>query len=163
MKIVKDVILNPFNLLLWSITLAMIIFVGSILQTYTHLKYEHPLKNFDGGIKSPIYLDYQNKIEAYGTFDRDIACKMIDFTLLLKSVKTNDVHMLDKRHLLVIPKEYGLVGTNIKVNFVLSLPNSIKEGKYIPIFNGTYFCKEGLFSDLKHVNIQVAPIDIVKK
>ena len=163
MKFVKEILLNPFNLLLLSITLAMVVFVGSILQTYTHLKYEQPLKNFQGGFKSPVYLDFQTKLEAYGTFDRDIACKMIDFNVLLKSVRTNDVHLLDKQHLLVIPKDFGLRGKNIKTNFVLSIPSSIKEGRYIPTFNGTYFCKEGLFSDLKHVNIQVPPIDIVGK
>ena len=161
MKLVKDIFFNPFNLLLLSITMAMIVFVGSILQTYTHLKYEQPLKNFQGGFETPIYMDYETKLVAYGTFDRNIACKMIDFHVLLKNIRTNDVHMLDNRHLLVIPKDFGLRGKNIKTNFVLSLPSSIKEGRYIPVFSGTYFCKEGLFSDLKHVNIQVPPIDIV--
>jgi len=163
MKLVKDIIFNPFNLLLLSITLAMIVFIGTILQTYTHLKYEQPLKNFQGGFKTPVYMDYETKLVAYGTFDRNIACKMINFHVLLKNKNTNDVHMLDKTHLLVIPKDYGLIGNDIKVNFVLSLPSSIKEGKYIPIFDATYYCKEGLFSDLKYVKVQVPPIDIVGK
>lgn len=154
---------NPVNILLWSLTIAMIVFVFSIVQTYTHLKYESPLANFKGGIKTPIYLEIDKKIEAYGTFDRDISCNLISFTLLLKNKVTGDVYLLDKNHLIDIPIRNRYPGKDLKVNFSVSIPSSIKSGIYNPTFNGDYFCKEGLFSDLKHVQIQVAPITVVGK
>jgi hypothetical protein len=150
-KISTAVMLNIF---LASLVTVMISFIGTIGYTYFKLLKSPPLDNLLAYVTQPVHAG-QPVLEFTGTYDRDMSCSVAGFHLLLHNSISNDVYVLDRRHLVVGPAGDKGPGTGLKVEFTLEMPSSLKSGFWTPTFEGDYVCKLGIFTDYKHQTVKI--------
>jgi len=139
-----------FDYSLIVIIITMIIGVGCLFRTYYILQVSDPLKNIKVEVAQPVYVGSE-EIVWVGSYDRDVKCTVVTFSLVLTNTRTADMIMLDKRHLTRTPKPNTGPGKNLPINFALATPNTIYPGTWNSLFRAKYFCTHGLFSVIKNV------------
>lgn len=139
-----------FDYSLIAIIVTMIIGVGCLFRSYYILQVSDPLKNINVEVSQPLYVD-SNEIIWVGSFDRDIKCTIVTFSLVLTHTRTADMIMLDKRHLTRTPKPNTGPGIKIPINFAMATPSTIYPGTWNSLFRAKYLCTHGLFSTIKSV------------
>lgn len=130
-------------------------------KTFVQVHHTNPLKNIQVKVVDPVYTNSKEIVWA-GHFDRDVACKLIKFHVLLKNRETGSIIMLGPQHLTRTPKSESAVGKQIPINFALETPDTIYPGNWSSVFEADYLCHKGIFKALRHVS---DPVDnfIVKK
>jgi len=120
-----------FDYSLIAVIVIMIIGVGCLFRSYYILQVSDPLKNIKVEVAQPVYVGSE-EIVWVGSYDRDVKCTVVTFSLVLTNTKTADMIMLDKRHLTRTPK-------------------TIYPGTWNSLFRAKYLCTYGLFSVIKNV------------
>ena len=146
---------NSIGLFLASLFLLMSIGVSILAYQKYMLFVAEPLENLEVELThEPIVLGQDNIFDFKGHFDRDVLCEMVSFRLYVASQDTNDVFVLDKRHISKVPRLYVRPGRNIPIHFALNIPEHFTAGRWSTEFVGTYYCKKGIFGHLKTQRIQ---------
>ena len=146
---------TAINASLITLTVVMLTFISTMAYTFVKLQISRPLENLTAYVTQPVYTGQQT-LEFTGTFDRQVACQLTGFTLMLNSSTTNDVYVLDKRHLVIGPANEKGPGSRLTVEFTLEMPTSLKSGFWTPEFQGHYACRLGIFTDLKHETVNLS-------
>jgi hypothetical protein len=148
------------NTILFCIIFAMTLFIGNMVTTFTKLALANPLMNVRAIVIEPVYTD-QELLQFTGTFDREVACTLIDFRLDLTNMVTNDVISLNKTHLATAPMPNKGPGYDMEIEFALLMPNTIYPGRWQPTFNGEYICNKGIFTAQKSVHLVTPSFSIM--
>lgn len=130
-------------------------FVGVMTSTYVRLQAAQPLENLSAQVVQPVYSG-QPTLEFEGTFDRPITCRLTDFHLTLSNAGTGQVIVLNNQNLVRAPATEKGPGNGLKIEFAVTLPDSIRSGFWVPVFHGEYLCRLGIFLDNKHETVLVA-------
>jgi len=146
--------LNITDTLLFALVVLMVIFICSIFLSFLKLQSAHPLENFKGKLQA-VDLSHGRHATAVGTYDRTVACSLIDFQLTLKNTHNKDMYVLTKDHLIKAPPAFLDPGKDIPLTFTVKLPSTITTGQYVPSFHGDYICKNGIFQQYKHQSVIV--------
>lgn len=143
------------NIFLVVLITVMLAFIGTIGYTYLKLLTSRPLENLVARVTQPVIAG-QPHLEFTGTFDRAVTCEVSKFNLLLHNSTTNDVYILDRRHLVYGPSKEKGPGIGLEVEFTLEMPTSLRTGFWTPTFEGEYVCRLGLFTEVKHETVTLA-------
>ena len=146
--------INTTNMLLFALLALMAVFIFSIFSSFITLQTAHPLENFKGKLQA-VDLSHGRHATAVGTYDRKVACSLLDFQLTLKNTYNKDMYVLTKDHLIKAPPAFLDPGKNIPLTFTVKLPTTITTGQYVPTFHGDYICKNGIFQQWKHQTVIV--------
>lgn len=150
------------NLSMFLIILLMTGLISFSLFSYIKVQQSLPLENLHSAFVEPVY-EEQDMLEVKGTFDRAVACQLIDFELNLLNIETHDIVTLNKSHLVKSPAPIVGPGTDIKINFALSMPKAMYPGRWQPTFTGEYICKYGIFLDLKLQKVTISSFLVLPK
>ena len=153
-KLTKVNRVTAMNVFLITLVSVMLAFMGTMGYTYFKLLKARPLENLMAYVTQPVHAG-QPVLEFTGTYDRDMSCTGAGFTLMLHNSLTNDVYVLDKRHLVVGPAGGKGPGKGLKIEFTLEMPASLKSGFWTPTFEGNYVCRLGIFTDYKHATVTI--------
>jgi hypothetical protein len=153
--------LNIYSLVLLAMIVVTAASVYCQFKTFAQVHTADPLKNIQVKVVDPVYTN-SKEIVWSGNFDRDVACKLIKFHVLLKNKETGSIIMLGPQHLTRTPKSGSSVGKQIPINFALKTPDTIYPGNWSSVFEADYLCYKGIFKAIRHVS---DPVDnfIVKK
>lgn len=138
---------------------SLFLLISAGVSVLTYQKYmlfvASPLENLEVELQhDPIVLGQDAIFDFKGNFDRDVLCEMVSFKLYVSSQNTNDVFVLDSRHIAKVPKLYVRPGQNIPIHFALNIPEHFTAGRWSTEFVGTYYCKKGIFGHLKTQSVQ---------
>lgn len=130
-------------------------------QTFVQVHTADPLKNIQVKVVEPVYTNSEEIVWA-GHYDRDVACKLVKFHVLLKNRETGSIIMLGPEHLTRTPKPNSKPGKQLPINFALKTPDTIYPGHWSSVYEADYLCQKGIFKAIRHVS---DPVDnfIVKK
>lgn len=159
----KYFVKRPIEVLLFGLVLAMLVFVGSLVNSFNTLHKHMPLENFTGRIIDPVILGEQASMRTGGTFDRNISCNLISFQVILTNIDTDDVAVITEKHLLVAPPAQSRKGVNLNVQFETRIPKNLYAGTWSPVFQGTYICREGIFSTVKTQRALVPTFEVIDR
>lgn len=140
--------LDALDALLLTIIIVMLTFISSMVYTYVRLSMASPLENIRAVVVEPVYVG-QDLLEFSGTYDRSVKCTLIDFRLDLTNMETGDVIGLNKTHLARSPSPNKGPGTDLAIEFALTMPKTIYPGRWQPTFDGAYVCTNGIFTSHK--------------
>lgn len=158
MKIVR--VKNAFTAVevaLVMMLLSMLIFVTTMIYSYTALQSARPLQNFTGHVISPVSLSKDTVLIAGGNFDRTVMCKLYDFHLYLTHVQSKETLMVGPETLAKPPVANVNPGKNIPIQFEVLIPSTMYPGVWTPRFEGRYICRNGLFTSHKIQEVE-APV-----
>lgn len=144
--------LDALDALLLTIIIVMLTFISSMVYTYVRLSMASPLENMRAVVVEPVYVG-QDLLEFSGTYDRSVSCTLIDFRLDLTNMETGDVIGLNKTHLARSPSPNKGPGTDLAIEFALTMPKTIYPGRWQPTFDGAYVCTNGIFTSHKTVHV----------
>jgi hypothetical protein len=133
----------------------VVAFVAVMTGTYIRLQAAQPLENLSAHVVQPVYSG-QPTLEFEGTFDRPVSCRLTDFHLTLSNADTGQVIVLNSQNLVRAPATEKGPGDDLKIEFAVALPVSIRSGFWIPTFHGEYLCRLGIFLDNKHETVAIA-------
>ena len=120
-------------------------------QTFVQVHTADPIKNIKVKVVDPVYINSKEIVWA-GSYDRDVACKLIRFHVLLKNKDTGSIIMLGPEHLTRTPKPNSQPGTDIPINFALKTPETLYPGHWSSLFEADYLCSKGIFKAIRHVS-----------
>ena len=143
----------------------VILIIGIFVGMYCQIKsfYEvntvNPLENINVEVTKPVYAD-SREIVWYGTYDRRIYCRLVDFHVLLKHDTGAVVYMLQEDQLTRTPSISIKPGKNIPIDFALRTPANMALGEYTSEFWGLYFCGTGIFRSQRAVNLEAGKFTV---
>jgi len=158
----KYILKRPVEILLYSLMLAMAVFIAVMIYFYSVLQEAQQLENFNAKFIDPIILSTDTEIVASGTFDRRVMCNLLDFSVMLTNTKTGDVILFNKTHLTKAPVVNLRPGTNVPVSFNLAVPETLYSGLWAPEYHGRYLCRNGIFSAVKDQKVILSNIRVVE-
>ena len=152
---------NLFSLILLALIVVTASSVYCQFQTFALVHTADPLKNIKVKVAEPVYTN-SAEIVWVGTYDREVACRLVKFHLLLTNGETKDVILLNANHLTRTPIPNSEPGTNFPINFAMKTPDHIYPGVWSSVFFGEYVCRKGIFQSIRRVQ---DPVDkfLVKK
>lgn len=132
-----------------------------VIHSYVTLQQSQPLENFTGHVVNPVYIS-QGILKTAGTYDRDIVCRMTDFSVTLTNINNKERIILGPELLLTAPPSNLNPGKNIPVQFTLAIPTTLYVGIWQVEFSGDYWCRNGLFTAHKHQTVTSSSIQVVE-
>lgn len=131
------------------ITLSLLCLNYALISDYYLLRSSSPLEEVEVSIIDPIDLSNDEAFIAQGTYTRRVMCHLYDFKIVMHNVDTHDNMLITKDNLLVSPPTNLLPGIKNPIVFEVKLPDGIYAGTWLPTFEGSYFCKKGIFMERK--------------
>ena len=152
---------NALVSMMLSLLLACIVAINAlVIHSYVALQQSQPLENFTGHVVNPVYLSL-GIIETAGTYDRDIVCRMTDFSVTLTNINNKERVVIGPESLLTAPPSNLNPGKNIPVQFSLAIPTTLYAGIWQVEFSGDYWCRNGLFTARKHQTVTASSIEVL--
>jgi len=139
--------------------LAVLLGIWCQIASFYRVHTMDPLENIQVDITKPVYAE-SKEIVWYGTYDRKIYCRLVDFHVLLKHDSGAVIYMLKEDQLTRSPSISTKPGKNIPIVFALRTPVGMALGDYTSEFWGLYFCGKGIFRSQRAVNLEAGKFTV---
>jgi hypothetical protein len=142
--------------------LAVLVGIWCQIASFYRVHTMDPLENIQVDITKPVYAE-SKEIVWYGTYDRKIYCRLVDFHMILKHDSGAVIYMLKEDQLTRSPSISTKPGKNIPIVFALRTPVGMALGDYTSEFWGLYFCGKGIFRSQRAVNLEAGKFTVEKQ